>query len=101
MSETVSDVHPEGFIPRSADGTYNLNTNYPKAEVRVRFVASNPTPISNKYSGTEYLRAANLSSNTLIPMLEDLGHFAVQIVDVVLVCQSCQFPIDGMTHPAC
>jgi hypothetical protein len=29
MSETVSDVHPEGFIPRSADGTYNLNTNYP------------------------------------------------------------------------
>lgn len=97
----MNDTDLTGSISRAADGTYDLTSSEPKAVVRIRFLADNPNGAGPRYRCTEYLHAANKPSSELIDMLADMGHFTVQIVDVVLVCESCQYPFDGMTHPAC
>lgn len=98
---TVEEHLSDGYIPRSADGTFDLATTEPRAVVRVRFTAVNPTPGTIPYRRTEYLRAANQPSTVLTSLLEQRGHVVERIADVALVCEACQYPIGALTHTAC
>lgn len=97
MEEHLSD----GYIPRSADGAFDLTTTEPRAVVRVRFTAVNPAAGPVPYRGTEYLPAANEPSSVLTSLLEQRGHAVDRIADVALVCEACQYPIGALTHTAC
>jgi phosphosulfolactate phosphohydrolase-like enzyme len=69
------------------------------AVTRVCFTAKHSLDGYPRYRRVEFIDTT--VADTIVPMLEDMGHQDVEVIDAATMCNRCQHGWDGLIHESC